>query len=85
MLVLADGETANWYTQADASNVYLQDGKLHIWAVQTITAGKNPKAPSTISFTSGRIHTQDKFAFTYGTVEVSTKIPGVWFSYYWMA
>ena len=50
-------------------NVYLKDGKLVIKPIKTVDKVGN------VSYTSGRINTQNKFNFTYGKVEARLKFP----------
>jgi len=59
-------------------NVQLANGALQITARRESAAGYN--------FTSGRINTQDRFAFKYGRIEASIKFPsgqGLWPAF-WM-
>ncbi len=59
-------------------NVELGDGKLQITALRESARGYN--------VTSGRIMTRDRFAFTYGRIEASIKLPpgqGIWPAF-WM-
>lgn len=63
-------QEAQYYTQ---DNVIVEDGNLVITAKAEPTNG--------FDYSSGRITTQDKFAFTYGRVDVRAKLPsggGVW-------
>lgn len=50
-------------------NIYLNDGKLYI------TAQKNVAEDGTVSYTSGRLNTQNKHDFTYGYYEVRAQVP----------
>jgi beta-glucanase (GH16 family) len=53
------------------NNVHIDSGYLHISALN----------PSGTSYTSGRITTKDKKAFTYGKIELRAKLPegkGIW-------
>lgn len=62
-----------YYTDKDTMNACIKNGVLHITARKQQT-GSN-------SFSSARLLTKNKFAFTYGRVEVSAKIPsmpGTW-------
>lgn len=62
-----------YYTEKDTMNACVRNGMLHI------TARKQQKENN--AFTSARLLTKNKFAFTYGRVEVSAKIPsalGTW-------
>lgn len=64
-----------WYLP---DNVQLADGKLQITARRENAEG--------YSVTSGRIMTRDRFAFTYGRIEASIKLPpgqGMWPAF-WM-
>ncbi|WP_339614882.1 glycosyl hydrolase [uncultured Gilvimarinus sp.] len=67
-----------YYTASD-NNVYLDDGKLVIEAKRETREGKE--------FTSGRIHTNGRFGFRYGTIEARIKLPdladGLWPAF-WM-
>ena len=50
-------------------NIYLEDGKLVLKPVET----KN--ADGTVSYTSGRVNTQNKHDFKYGIFEARAKVP----------
>ena len=50
-------------------NIYLQDGSLVLKPVET----KNPDG--TVSYTSGRVNTQNKHDFKYGIFEARAKVP----------
>lgn len=50
-------------------NTYLKDGCLVIQAL------KNEKSDGTVTYTSGRINTQGKHAFTYGRFEARLRVP----------
>ena len=50
-------------------NIYLEDGKLVLRPV--ITVSEN----GVVSYTSGRVNTQNKHNFTYGKFEVRAKVP----------
>ena len=67
-----------YYTASD-NNVYLEDGSLIIEAKREAHEGK--------AFTSGRIHTNGRFGFRYGTIEARIKLPdladGLWPAF-WM-
>lgn len=52
-----------------SENIYLKDGKLVIKPVKTVD--KDGK----VSYTSGRVNTQNKQSFTYGMFEVRAKVP----------
>lgn len=53
----------------DSQNIYVKDGKLIIRAVKTVDQdGK-------VSYTSGRINTQNKHDFKYGRFEARIKVP----------
>lgn len=86
---LGAGGWGNQELQEYTSNaVTVENGVLKITAVQTITDGKNPKAPRTYTYTSGRIHTENKFTFQYGIVEARMQIPdlanGLWPAFWMM-
>ncbi len=49
-------------------NIFLEDGKLIIQALKTVTRGE-------ASYTSGRINTQNKHDIKYGRFEVRAKVP----------
>ena len=49
-------------------NIYLEDGKLVLRPVKTVSGNE-------VSYTSGRVNTQNKHNFTYGKFEVSAKVP----------
>ena len=64
---------------SNPENVRVEGGNLIITAISTdVTIGR----PGSKSFTSGRMKTQDKFTFQYGTIEASIKTPdladGLW-------
>jgi beta-glucanase (GH16 family) len=63
------------YTK-DTNNVRVEDGHL------VISVLKGTDGQGRLAFTSGRIRTQDKFTFKYGTIEARIKIPdlenGLW-------
>jgi len=54
-----------WYLEDSAE---LRDGKLVITAREESVSGKN--------YTSARINTRDRFAFRYGRIEASIRLPG---------
>lgn len=59
-------------------NIYVRDGKLHITAKKESRDGRE--------YTSGRIRTYQKVAFTYGRIDASIKLPaypGLWPAF-WM-
>lgn len=61
---------------ASSKNVYVKDGNLVIQPVKT-----TDKATGKVSYTSGRVNTQNKVDFKYGKVEVRAKLPkgqGIW-------
>ncbi len=63
------------YTNS-SENTYLKDGNLVIQPVKTVD-----KKTGDISYTSGRVNTQNKVDFKYGKVEVRAKLPkgqGIW-------
>lgn len=49
-------------------NIYLEDGKLVLKPVKTVRENE-------VSYTSGRVNTQNKHNFTYGKFEVRAKVP----------
>jgi beta-glucanase (GH16 family) len=64
-----------WYLEDSAE---LRDGKLVITAREESVSGKN--------YTSARINTRDRFAFRYGRIEASIRLPagqGIWPAF-WM-
>jgi beta-glucanase (GH16 family) len=66
-----------WYLP---DNAELSDGKLRITARRETANGYN--------FTSARINTRDRFAFRYGRIEASIKLPagqGVWPAFWLLA
>lgn len=56
------------YVDSD-ENIYVQDGNLIIKPIKTVDAEGN------VSYTSGRVNTQNKQDFTYGLFEVRAKVP----------
>ncbi len=61
---------AEWQEYVDSKeNIYLKDGKLVIKPVKTVD--ENGK----VTYTSGRVNTQNKQNFTYGMFEVRAKVP----------
>lgn len=56
------------YVDSD-ENIYVKDGNLIIKPVKTVDAEGN------VSYTSGRVNTQNKQDFTYGLFEVRAKVP----------
>ncbi len=50
-------------------NIYLEDGKLVIQAIKTVAED------GTVSYTSGRINTQNKHDYKYGRFEARAKVP----------
>lgn len=61
-----------YYTR-ELDNVKVENGVLKINAIKQLFGGRD--------YTSARIKTQDKYAFTYGKVEVKAKLPsggGTW-------
>lgn len=50
-------------------NIYLEDGKLVLKPVETRSAD------GTVSYTSGRVNTQNKHDFKYGIFEARAKVP----------
>ncbi len=62
-----------YYTNSDTNNAVVRDGRLFI------TALKQEKEKN--KYTSARLFTKDKAAFTYGRIEISAKLPagrGTW-------
>ncbi|MCL1933259.1 MAG: glycoside hydrolase family 16 protein [Candidatus Azobacteroides sp.] len=65
------GNNEKEYYTDDAANVSVKDGYLQI------TALHSPNYNNTgFDYTSARITTQSKYAFTYGKVEIRAKVPG---------
>nr|BAC16331.1 beta-1,3-glucanase [Pseudomonas sp. PE2] len=68
------------YYTASHDNVYLENGSLIIEAKREAYEGKE--------FTSGRIHTNGRFGFRYGTIEARIKLPdladGLWPAFWMM-
>ena len=63
---------SQYYTDRE-ENVYVEDGRLHIRALDEIFGNRN--------FTSARIRTKDKKDFLYGRFEIRAKMPigqGIW-------
>jgi beta-glucanase (GH16 family) len=63
------------YTNS-SKNTYVKDGNLVIQPIKTVD-----EATGNVSYTSGRINTQNKVDFKYGKVEVRAKLPigqGIW-------
>ena len=63
------------YTNS-SENTYLKDGNLVIQPIKTVD-----KETGNVSYTSGRVNTQNKVDFKYGKVEVRAKLPkgqGIW-------
>lgn len=59
-----------------SKNIYLDDGNLIIQPIKTVD-----EKTGKVSYTSGRINTQNKMDFKYGKVEVKAKLPkgqGIW-------
>lgn len=56
------------YVNSD-KNIYVQDGNLIIKPIKTVDEEGN------VSYTSGRVNTQNKQDFTYGLFEVRAKVP----------
>jgi uncharacterized protein YjdB len=56
------------YADSD-QNISVKDGNLVIKPIKTVNEG------GVVSYTSGRINTQDKHNFTYGLFEVRAKVP----------
>lgn len=50
-------------------NIYIEDGKLVLKPIQTVNAD------GTVSYTSGRVNTQNKHDFKYGLFEARVKVP----------
>ena len=62
------------YTGGDA-NIFLRDGKLVLKAI------KHVNEKGSVSYTSGKVQTQDKHDFLYGKIVVRAKVPqgqGLW-------
>lgn len=68
-----------WYSNSDR-NVFVRDGKLNLKAYQE--AKSFPQDPSRYAqYSSGKITTQNKFAFKYGRIDFRAKLPvgnGLW-------
>lgn len=67
------GNNESQYYTREADNVIVEDGVLKITAKKQLYNGSQ--------YTSARLKTQDKYAFTYGKVEVRAKLPdggGTW-------
>lgn len=56
------------YTDS-SDNIYIKDGKLVIKPIKTVASD------GSVSYTSGRVNTQNKHDFTYGMFEVKAKVP----------
>lgn len=56
------------YVNSD-QNISVKDGNLIITPIKTVAEN------GTVSYTSGRINTQNKHDFTYGLFEVRAKVP----------
>lgn len=72
------GNNEKEYYTKRPENVYVKDGMLHIRAQKEDYEGQN--------YTSTRLLTQNKFTFTYGTVEARIALPvgkGIWPAF-WM-
>lgn len=52
-----------------AENIYIEDGKLVLKPVKTVDEN------GTVSYTSGRVNTQNKHDFTYGLFEARVRVP----------
>ncbi len=60
---------------ADEANIYVEDGMLHLHAVKTVNED------GSISYTSGKVNSQNKRDFLYGKVVARAKVPagkGLW-------
>ena len=74
-----------WYKPGD-ENIYLEDGLLNIVAKieprYDFSEYGQPSVPSQVAeYSSGKIHTRDKFSFTYGRIDFKAKAPtgnGLW-------
>ncbi len=67
------GNSEKQYYSTSSNNVIVQNGSLKITAKRESVGGAD--------FTSARLKSENKFAFTYGKVEVSAKLPtggGTW-------
>lgn len=68
-----------WYSDSER-NVFLQDGKLHLKAIEepkSFPQDPNRYAP----YSSGKITTKNKFTFKYGRIDFRAKLPrgnGLW-------
>ena len=65
------GNNEKEYYTKDAANVSVKDGCLQITALSSTNYNG-----SGFNYTSARITTQNKYAFTYGKVEIRAKVPG---------
>ena len=67
------------YTDSE-KNVYVKDGSLHLKALEEPKSF--PQDPNRVApYSSGKVTTQDKFAFKYGRIDFRAKLPvgnGLW-------
>ena len=64
---------AQWYSQ-DAKNVFVEGGFLNLRAISN-----DPRTfqGQTAQYSSGKVHSRDKFKFTYGRIDFRVKLPAV--------
>lgn len=69
-----------YYTDSE-KNTYVKDGSLNITALHEPTTFPEIDPNRVAEYSSGKITTKDKFAFTYGRIDFRAKLPsgsGVW-------
>ena len=69
-----------YYTDSE-KNIYVKDGNLNITALYEPTTFPEIDPNRVAEYSSGKITTKDKFAFTYGRIDFRAKLPkgsGLW-------
>lgn len=69
-----------YYTDSE-KNIYVKDGNLNITALYEPTTFPEIDSNRVAEYSSGKITTKDKFAFTYGRIDFRAKLPkgsGLW-------